>query len=266
VHQDVVFSAAYSGTRAPYSPAAFLYAWWRQQEHSHLAGYQQQDAHEFYLYALAGLSHSRLPPTAAPPAAATPPAGISSAAAAVPPATTGPPKGPAAQGLGVAEARAPGGSAAEGPEGYAVEGLDRAQEARGPGAAGAAAAPGAVAAGLGESIGFSSAVAAPATPVTRVHVAVANGALEAASGAGRLRDQAPAGAASGYGNHVPDSNPANLQDGVVCPVMRQGAGGTAGCEQGGPLAGRTPLTWQLPGLLHSALLASICRCIRRHSA
>lgn len=55
-----MFSAAYSGARAPYSPAAFLYAWWRIAEH-HLAGYQQQDAHEFYLYALAGLAHSRLP-------------------------------------------------------------------------------------------------------------------------------------------------------------------------------------------------------------
>ena len=55
-----MFSAAYSGARAPYSPAAFLYAWWRHAEH-HLAGYQQQDAHEFYLYALAGLAHSRLP-------------------------------------------------------------------------------------------------------------------------------------------------------------------------------------------------------------
>ncbi|CAL8466572.1 g6108 [Coccomyxa elongata] len=57
---DGLFSAAYSGASAPFSPAAFLYAWWCHAEH-HLAGYQQQDAHEFYLYALSGLSHSRLP-------------------------------------------------------------------------------------------------------------------------------------------------------------------------------------------------------------
>jgi hypothetical protein len=58
--QDGVFSAAYSGASQPFSPAAFLYAWWCHADH-HLAGYQQQDAHEFYLFALSGLSHSRLP-------------------------------------------------------------------------------------------------------------------------------------------------------------------------------------------------------------
>ncbi|BDA41148.1 probable ubiquitin carboxyl-terminal hydrolase 22 [Coccomyxa sp. Obi] len=57
---DGLFTAAYSGASAPFSPAAFLYAWWCHAEH-HLAGYQQQDAHEFYLFALSGLSHSRLP-------------------------------------------------------------------------------------------------------------------------------------------------------------------------------------------------------------
>ena len=46
--------AAYSGERAPLRPSAFLHAWWQQAEH-HLAGYQQQDAHEFYLSALSGL-------------------------------------------------------------------------------------------------------------------------------------------------------------------------------------------------------------------
>lgn len=56
--QDGVFSASYSGATQPFSPAAFLHAWWRHADH-HLASYQQQDAHEFYLYALAGLGQSR---------------------------------------------------------------------------------------------------------------------------------------------------------------------------------------------------------------
>ena len=55
--QDGIFSASYSGTTQPFSPAAFLHAWWRHADH-HLASYQQQDAHEFYLYALAGLGQS----------------------------------------------------------------------------------------------------------------------------------------------------------------------------------------------------------------
>ena len=53
--QDGIFSEAYSAARAPFSPASFLYAWWQHADH-HLAGYSQQDAHEFYLYALSGLA------------------------------------------------------------------------------------------------------------------------------------------------------------------------------------------------------------------
>ena len=59
--QDGIFSASYSGATQPFSPAAFLHAWWRHADH-HLASYQQQDAHEFYLYALAGLGQSRMVP------------------------------------------------------------------------------------------------------------------------------------------------------------------------------------------------------------
>ena len=59
--QDGIFSASYSGATQPFSPAAFLHAWWRHADH-HLASYQQQDAHEFYLYALAGLGQSRMSP------------------------------------------------------------------------------------------------------------------------------------------------------------------------------------------------------------
>ncbi|KAK9806173.1 hypothetical protein WJX72_004306 [[Myrmecia] bisecta] len=54
---DNMFCAAYSGHRRPYSPTGFLYNWW-QQAAAHLAGYQQQDAHEFYLNMLNGLMSS----------------------------------------------------------------------------------------------------------------------------------------------------------------------------------------------------------------
>lgn len=66
--QDGIFSASYSGTTQPFSPAAFLHAWWRHADH-HLASYQQQDAHEFYLYALAGLGQSWPEEKAAPASA-----------------------------------------------------------------------------------------------------------------------------------------------------------------------------------------------------
>lgn len=56
--QDNIFSAVYCGERAPLSPAAFLYHWWRLA--GHLAGYQQQDAHEFYLSLLEGISNSTI--------------------------------------------------------------------------------------------------------------------------------------------------------------------------------------------------------------
>lgn len=53
--QDNIFSEAYSGHRVPFSPIRFLDTWWRSAGGS-LAGYQQQDAHEFYLSLLDGLS------------------------------------------------------------------------------------------------------------------------------------------------------------------------------------------------------------------
>lgn len=49
--QDEVFNEAYSGARAAYSPAQFLYAWWMLAG-SHLGSYQQHDAHEFFLFVL----------------------------------------------------------------------------------------------------------------------------------------------------------------------------------------------------------------------
>ncbi len=52
--QDALFGEAYDGGRTAVSPVAFLRAWWHSAG-GHLEGYQQQDAHEFYLNALSGL-------------------------------------------------------------------------------------------------------------------------------------------------------------------------------------------------------------------
>ncbi|KAB1204785.1 Ubiquitin carboxyl-terminal hydrolase 22 [Morella rubra] len=50
---DAIFSAVFSGDRAPYSPAKFLYSWW--QHSANLASYEQQDAHEFFISVLDGI-------------------------------------------------------------------------------------------------------------------------------------------------------------------------------------------------------------------
>ncbi|KAE8056237.1 hypothetical protein FH972_013027 [Carpinus fangiana] len=50
---DAIFSAVFSGDRAPYSPAQFLYSWW--QHSANLASYEQQDAHEFFISVLDGI-------------------------------------------------------------------------------------------------------------------------------------------------------------------------------------------------------------------
>lgn len=50
---DNIFSAVFSGDRAPYSPANFLYSWW--QHSANLASYEQQDAHEFFISILNGI-------------------------------------------------------------------------------------------------------------------------------------------------------------------------------------------------------------------
>ncbi|MCO5547981.1 hypothetical protein L7F22_001436 [Adiantum nelumboides] len=47
-----IYSAAFSGDRSPFSPAHFLYSWW--QHAANLAGYKQQDAHEFFISAIDG--------------------------------------------------------------------------------------------------------------------------------------------------------------------------------------------------------------------
>jgi len=53
-----VFDEVFAGSPAPVSPLRFLAAWWRiaaSQAGDHLACYEQQDAHEFYLSAIAAL-------------------------------------------------------------------------------------------------------------------------------------------------------------------------------------------------------------------
>ncbi|KAH7387020.1 hypothetical protein KP509_16G000600 [Ceratopteris richardii] len=52
-----IYSAAFSGDHSPYSPAQFLYSWW--QHAVNLAGYKQQDAHEFFIALVNGF-HSSL--------------------------------------------------------------------------------------------------------------------------------------------------------------------------------------------------------------
>ena len=71
MRQDGLYSAAYSGAHVPYSPTSFLASWWKHAG-EHLEGYQQQDAHEFYLYTLSGLARSLLSGLANPEAAPAP--------------------------------------------------------------------------------------------------------------------------------------------------------------------------------------------------
>jgi ubiquitin carboxyl-terminal hydrolase 22/27/51 len=47
---DILFSEVYSGEATPYGPLTFLATTWRAS--SELAGYAQQDAHEFFITAL----------------------------------------------------------------------------------------------------------------------------------------------------------------------------------------------------------------------
>lgn len=50
---DVLFTNCFSGKTAPFSPHAFLHAVWSNAEY--FAGYDQQDAHEFFTAALASI-------------------------------------------------------------------------------------------------------------------------------------------------------------------------------------------------------------------
>lgn len=69
--QEGIFSAAYSGNRVPFCPSDFLTCWWQHSDA--LVGYQQQDAHEFYIFLLSGLESSKVAATATPSATSTAP-------------------------------------------------------------------------------------------------------------------------------------------------------------------------------------------------
>jgi len=256
--QDVVFSAAYSGALAPYSPAAFLYAWWRHAEH-HLAGYQQQDAHEFYLYALAGLSYSRLPAPAAERggAAASGAAGPAPAAAGAEPAR--PANAPAAAPCGGEAAAGPrpagaptGAAGAElvacaGPRAPAAGGPGRAAlHQQAPSPACMTPAPGPACMGPSPGSGLVQSSRAAAAPGPKPH------APWAAGGAGAV---APGGAGFGAGSDASErarGAPAcgdNDSGGVVCAVAQEGAAGAPG---GRPMSARMAHAWPLPGLLLGA--------------
>ncbi|EGF82316.1 hypothetical protein BATDEDRAFT_32836 [Batrachochytrium dendrobatidis JAM81] len=53
---DDLFCQFYNGKTTPYGPSSFLYAMWMSQKH--LAGYQQQDAHEFFISVLNEIHNS----------------------------------------------------------------------------------------------------------------------------------------------------------------------------------------------------------------
>ncbi|KAI8927027.1 hypothetical protein BC831DRAFT_511239 [Entophlyctis helioformis] len=53
---DSLFRNFYNGKTTPYGPASFLHAMWISQKH--LAGYQQQDAHEFFISVLNEIHNS----------------------------------------------------------------------------------------------------------------------------------------------------------------------------------------------------------------
>ncbi|GAX78420.1 hypothetical protein CEUSTIGMA_g5862.t1 [Chlamydomonas eustigma] len=55
---DALFGTVYNGMPHPVSPADFLFAWWAHADA--LAGYKQQDAHEFYLSLLSGLGDLKI--------------------------------------------------------------------------------------------------------------------------------------------------------------------------------------------------------------
>ena len=95
---DRVFSKAFSGEVEPYSPVHFLHAWWLVSG-SQMSGYNQHDAHEFFLSVLCGVQAAEdkgrrksldlevLPGLTTPGQAASP-------SLASPPATASPPKSP----------------------------------------------------------------------------------------------------------------------------------------------------------------------------
>ncbi len=60
--QDDVFAACYSGQRTALSLTDFLTSLWLASRHDELAGYKQQDAHEFFIHMLDALGGSEVAP------------------------------------------------------------------------------------------------------------------------------------------------------------------------------------------------------------
>ena len=59
---DLLFSQCFSGIPAAFSPHSFLHTMWLSSDR--FAGYDQQDAHEFFIAALAAISAGLVPPSA----------------------------------------------------------------------------------------------------------------------------------------------------------------------------------------------------------
>jgi len=53
---DLLLTQCFSGDPAPYSPHSFLHAMWCSSDH--FAGYEQQDAHEFWIAVFTGICSS----------------------------------------------------------------------------------------------------------------------------------------------------------------------------------------------------------------
>ena len=67
---DMLFTQCFSGKQAPFSPHSFLHAMWSTAES--FAGYEQQDAHEFLIQALAAIDAGLAGPRRSLAAAASP--------------------------------------------------------------------------------------------------------------------------------------------------------------------------------------------------
>ena len=62
---DILLTHCFSGDIAPYSPHSFLHAMWCSSDH--FAGYEQQDAHEFWIAVFSGICASLVPRVSSPP-------------------------------------------------------------------------------------------------------------------------------------------------------------------------------------------------------
>jgi ubiquitin carboxyl-terminal hydrolase 22/27/51 len=62
---DILLTHCFSGDTAPYSPHSFLHAMWCSCDH--FAGYEQQDAHEFWIAVFSGICASLVPRASSPP-------------------------------------------------------------------------------------------------------------------------------------------------------------------------------------------------------